>query len=91
MESYLTALTEVTEKVRLGGGERAREQHQKRNKLLPRDRINTLVDSGSSFLELSPLAGLDLYEDWTPSGGVITGIGQINGFFFLFFFFCSFS
>lgn len=79
MESYLTALTEVTEKVRLGGGERAREQHQKRNKLLPRDRINTLVDPGSSFLELSPLAGLDLYEDWTPSGGVITGIGQING------------
>jgi 3-methylcrotonyl-CoA carboxylase beta subunit len=79
MEGYLSELAEVTEKVRLGGGERAREQHQKRNKLLPRDRINTLVDAGSSFLELSPLAGLDLYEDWTPSAGVVTGIGQING------------
>ena len=80
MNKYLSELKEVTTKVRLGGGERAREQHQKRNKLLPRQRIDTLLDPGSPFMELSPLAGFELYEDWTPSGGVITGVGQIQGF-----------
>jgi 3-methylcrotonyl-CoA carboxylase beta subunit len=68
--------------VRLGGGARARERHVARGKLLPRDRIDTLVDPGSPFLELSPLAGWDMYgsdgQD-APAAGIITGIGRVHG------------
>ncbi|TDL45545.1 carboxyl transferase domain-containing protein [Microbacterium oleivorans] len=62
-----------------GGPERARERHTARGKLLARDRIDTLLDVGSPFLEIGALAGLDLYEDDCPSGGVVAGIGLIHG------------
>ena len=62
-----------------GGDERARERHLARGKLLPRDRVTRLLDPGSPFLELSPLAGLGLYEDEAPGGGIITGIGRVSG------------
>lgn len=62
-----------------GGPERARERHTARGKLLARDRIDTLLDVGSPFLEVGALAGLDLYEDDCPSGGVVAGIGLIHG------------
>lgn len=62
-----------------GGGEKARERHQQHGKLLPRDRIERLLDPGSYFLELSALAGYELYEDDVPGGGLITGVGRING------------
>ncbi|HET7588405.1 MAG TPA: carboxyl transferase domain-containing protein [Gammaproteobacteria bacterium] len=63
----------------LGGSERARKKHVERGKLLPRDRIETLLDTGSPFLELSPLAANGLYDDQAPAAGVIAGIGQIHG------------
>lgn len=67
------------EKIKLGGGEKARKRHIDRKKLLPRDRIDQLIDSGSAFLELSQFAGYELYDDDVPAGGIITGIGIVNG------------
>jgi 3-methylcrotonyl-CoA carboxylase beta subunit len=61
------------------GPERARERHVARGKLLPRDRVDTLLDRGSPFLELSPLAANGMYDDEAPGAGVITGIGRISG------------
>jgi len=63
----------------LGGGEQAREKHQARGKLLPRERVAALLDRDSPFLELSPLAGYGLYNGSAPCGGVITGVGQVHG------------
>ncbi|WAQ99364.1 MCCB-like protein, partial [Mya arenaria] len=63
-----------------GGGEKARERHVSRNKLLPRDRINKLLDPESPFLELGQLAGYELYKgEDVPAGGIITGIGRVAG------------
>jgi 3-methylcrotonyl-CoA carboxylase beta subunit len=62
-----------------GGGIKARERHQQHGKLLPRDRIELLLDPGSHFLELSALAGYELYDDAVPAGGIIAGIGCITG------------
>ncbi|KAJ6816391.1 methylcrotonoyl-CoA carboxylase beta chain, mitochondrial [Iris pallida] len=62
-----------------GGGAEALRRHRGRNKLLPRERIDRIVDDGSSFFELSQLAGYDLYEEPLPSGGIITGIGPVHG------------
>jgi len=65
--------------VALGGGEKARERHTSRGKLLPRDRVDALLDWGSPFLELSPLAAHGLYGGDAPSAGIITGIGRVAG------------
>jgi 3-methylcrotonyl-CoA carboxylase beta subunit len=62
-----------------GGPPRARERHQSRGKLLPRARVMTLIDSGSPFLELSPLAANGMYEDDIHGAGLITGIGRVEG------------
>ena len=62
-----------------GGSERARERHVARGKLLPRDRVMNLIDSGSPFLELSPLAANGMYDDAIHAAGIITGIGRIEG------------
>jgi len=66
------------ERAGLGGGEEARRRHTARGKLLPRDRIQALLDPGAPFLELSPLAAHDLYEGQAPGAGLITGIGRIH-------------
>ena len=63
----------------LGGPERSRERHVARGKLLPRDRVEALLDPGTAFLELSPLAAYDMYDGEAPGAGIITGIGRING------------
>jgi 3-methylcrotonyl-CoA carboxylase beta subunit len=63
----------------LGGSQRARERHQARGKLLPRARIETLIDHGSPFLELSPLAANGMYDDAIHGAGLITGIGRVEG------------
>jgi 3-methylcrotonyl-CoA carboxylase beta subunit len=63
----------------LGGPERSRARHVERGKLLPRDRVDTLLDPGSPFLELSPLAADGLYDGDAPGAGIITGIGRISG------------
>ena len=60
-----------------GGPPRARERHLARGKLLPRQRVMTLIDSGTPFLELSPLAANDMYEDAIHGAGLITGIGRV--------------
>jgi 3-methylcrotonyl-CoA carboxylase beta subunit len=65
--------------VRLGGDEKARARHVARGKLLVRDRIDRLLDPGSPFLELAPLAGWELYDDPVPAGGLVAGIGRIEG------------
>jgi 3-methylcrotonyl-CoA carboxylase beta subunit len=62
-----------------GGPERARERHVARGKLLPRDRIDALLDEGSPFLELAPLAATGMYDDESPAAGVIAGIGLVAG------------
>jgi 3-methylcrotonyl-CoA carboxylase beta subunit len=62
-----------------GGPERARERHVARGKLLPRERIDTLLDEGSPFLEIAPLAATGMYGDESPAAGVIAGIGLVEG------------
>ena len=62
-----------------GGPERARERHVARGKLLPRDRVDALLDPASPFLELSPLAAAGMYDDEAPAGGIITGVGRVSG------------
>ncbi|WP_405660951.1 carboxyl transferase domain-containing protein [Streptomyces sp. NBC_00079] len=64
---------------RLGGGEKARARHTARGKLLPRDRVDTLLDAGSPFLELAPLAADGMYDGAAPAAGVIAGIGRVSG------------
>ena len=61
------------------GSESSRERHVQRGKLLPRDRVDTLLDRGSPFLELSPLAAYQLYDDEAPGAGIITGVGRVSG------------
>ncbi|HVX43787.1 MAG TPA: carboxyl transferase domain-containing protein [Mycobacteriales bacterium] len=63
----------------LGGSEAARSRHRQRGKLLPRDRIDALLDPGSAFLELSPLAAHGMYDDQAPGAGLITGVGRVSG------------
>ncbi|HWM03778.1 MAG TPA: carboxyl transferase domain-containing protein, partial [Actinophytocola sp.] len=66
-------------RARLGGGEKSRQRHVDRGKLLPRDRVESLVDPGSPFLELSPLAASGMYDDEAPAAGIITGVGRVSG------------
>ncbi|MBN9736965.1 MULTISPECIES: carboxyl transferase domain-containing protein [unclassified Pseudonocardia] len=64
---------------RLGGPERSRTRHVERGKLLPRDRVDSLVDPSSPFLELSPMAAHGMYDDQAPGAGMITGVGRVAG------------
>ncbi|TXL70351.1 methylcrotonoyl-CoA carboxylase [Vineibacter terrae] len=79
MQARVDELRDKVEQVRLGGGPEARERHIKRGKLLPRERVRTLLDPGSPFLELSQLAAYDMYDNAAPSAGVITGVGRVSG------------
>ena len=63
----------------LGGDERSRKRHTERGKLLPRDRVERLIDPGSPFLELSPLAAFGMYDGDIHGAGIITGIGRVSG------------
>ena len=65
--------------VALGGPEEQRIRHQKRGKLLARDRIDMLLDPGSPFLEIGQLAAHGLYNNEAPSAGIVTGIGRVSG------------
>ncbi|MBS4727244.1 methylcrotonoyl-CoA carboxylase [Mycobacterium sp. SM1] len=81
-EAHLALVAQLRDKlaaVALGGPERARERHVGRGKLLPRDRVNGLLDPGSPFLEIAPLAADGMYDDECPGAGIITGIGRISG------------
>ncbi len=79
MQSLVNNLQKTIEKISLGGGEKARTRHIKHGKLLPRDRLQHLLDLGSPFLELSQLAAYNVYKDEVAAAGIISGIGQING------------
>ncbi len=79
MEGLLTDLRECANTVSAGGGAQAREKHLKRGKLLPRERIDRLLDPGSPFLECSQLAAWGMYDNEVPAAGVITGIGRVSG------------
>lgn len=72
-------LKEKLSLIQQGGGAKYRERHVARGKLLPRQRIDALLDAGSPFLELSPLAAMDVYEDEVTAAGIITGIGRVAG------------
>eukprot|EP00898_Chlorokybus_atmophyticus_P007853 jgi/Chlat1/8069/Chrsp73S00602 len=80
MGALVAQLRSAVSIVLLGGGSTAVERHRARNKMLPRERIDRLLDPGSPFLELSQLAGHNLYgKEVVPSGGIITGIGRVHG------------
>ena len=79
MGKLVDDLREKTAQVALGGSEDARAKHLARGKLLPRERVNSLLDPGAAFLELSPLAAWDMYGGEVPAASVITGIGRVNG------------
>jgi 3-methylcrotonyl-CoA carboxylase beta subunit len=79
MQAQVDDLLQALAKVQEGGPEAARSKHLARGKLLPRQRIQLLLDKNSPFLELSPLAALDLYDNHVPCAGIITGIGRVQG------------
>jgi 3-methylcrotonyl-CoA carboxylase beta subunit len=79
MQSLVDDLNAKLAKAALGGGDDARKKHTSRGKMLPRDRVQGLLDVGSPFLEFSPLAAEDLYDNAAPSAGIITGIGRVSG------------
>jgi 3-methylcrotonyl-CoA carboxylase beta subunit len=77
MSGLVADLHKKLDAVRQGGAERARDKHTKAGKLLPRERVERLLDPGSPFLEIAPLAALDLYDNDAPCAGIVTGIGRI--------------
>ncbi|MGA1376074.1 MAG: carboxyl transferase domain-containing protein [Steroidobacteraceae bacterium] len=79
MRELVADLRQRLQEVSVGGGPAARERHVARGKLLPRERIDMLLDPGTPFLELSPLAAHDMYGGEAPGAGLITGIGRIAG------------
>ncbi|XP_047721851.1 methylcrotonoyl-CoA carboxylase beta chain, mitochondrial isoform X1 [Prionailurus viverrinus] len=80
MKVLVNQLHERAQKIRLGGSEKARERHVSRGKLLARERVDSLLDPGSPFLEFSQFAGYQLYaNEEVPAGGIITGIGRVSG------------
>lgn len=79
MDALCTTLSETLQNIRLGGGEKARARHLGHGKLLPRERIEALLDAGSPFLEFSALAAYDVYDDNVAAAGIICGIGRISG------------
>ncbi len=79
MNRIIDDLTTRFSLIRNGGPAPARERHIERGKLLPRDRVDQLLDPGSPFLELSQFAGFGLYNDESPCGSIITGIGMVSG------------
>jgi len=78
-QQILSQLSDRIQQVQMGGGEEAIARHRKRNKLLARERVQLLCDPDTPFLELSPLAAWDMYENDAPSAGIVTGIGVVEG------------
>jgi acetyl-CoA carboxylase carboxyltransferase component len=79
MRELVEELKKKTAQARVGGDEAARKHHTEQKKMLVRDRIDRLLDPGSPFLELSPLAGNDLYDGAAPCAGLVTGVGRVSG------------
>jgi len=79
MEKLVEDLKAKVAKAAQGGGEDARKKHRARGKLLPRDRVQMLLDPGTPFLEFSQLAAYEMYHNAAPAAGIITGIGRVSG------------
>ena len=79
MRALVTELKEKLNQVAGGGGEASRARHTSRGKMLARQRVDLLIDPGTAFLELSPLAAHGLYGGDVHSASIITGVGQISG------------
>jgi len=79
MQLLIQKLKETTARVQLGGAEKSQQRQREHGKMRVRERIDALLDTGSPFLELSALAGYQLYEDDVPAGSIICGIGQVMG------------
>ena len=79
MRALVGDLRAKVAKVALGGDESARAKHTARGKLLPRERVRTLLDPGSPFLEIGQLAAFGMYDGEAPAAGMIAGIGRVSG------------
>src|SRR5688572_4182229 len=78
MQQLVSELGERLERARQGGGPKYLQRHREQGKLPVRERIQRLLDPGSAFLELSPLAAFAMYEDEAPGAGIVTGIGRVS-------------
>ncbi|PAV47897.1 methylcrotonoyl-CoA carboxylase [Pseudomonas sp. HAR-UPW-AIA-41] len=79
MQRQVDELQRLLNHIHQGGGAKAQERHTSRGKLLPRERINALLDTGSPFLEVAPLAAHEVYGEDVPAAGVVAGIGRVSG------------
>lgn len=79
MVRHMAKLRDTLDLVKRGGSSQAREMHESRGKLFVRDRLKKLFDNNTPFLELSPLAAYDMYENEAPAAGIVTGIGVVHG------------
>ena len=80
MDNLVGDLSKLAKTIHAGGGESAKAKHHARGKLHARERIDALLDAGSPFLEVGMLAGHEMYDDHIPCGGIVTGIGTVNGY-----------
>jgi 3-methylcrotonyl-CoA carboxylase beta subunit len=79
MRGLVADLRTIVSDIAKGGGEKARDRHLSRGKLLPRDRVDGLLDPGTPFLEFSQLAARNVYDEPVPAAGILTGIGRVAG------------
>ena len=79
MKALVADLREKVAKITMGGDEASRQKHVARGKLLPRERVRTLLDPGTPFLEIGQLAAFCMYGGEIPSASIVTGIGRIAG------------
>jgi 3-methylcrotonyl-CoA carboxylase beta subunit len=79
MRGLLDELAQRTARAALGGNEAARRKHVARGKLLPRERVEHLLDPGAPFLEIAPLAANGMYHDEVPGAGLVAGLGMVRG------------
>src|SRR5918992_294185 len=79
MQALVDEYRTRVEQVRQGGGAKYLARHREQGKLPVRDRIDALIDPGSAFLELSPLAAWGMYDDDAPAAGIVTGVGRVSG------------
>ena len=79
LDKVMAKYAELHSRISKGGPQKSRDKHVERGKMLARDRVTALIDPGSPFLELSPLAAHEVYDEDVPSAGVITGVGTVEG------------
>jgi acetyl-CoA carboxylase carboxyltransferase component len=78
-QELVQTMRDLLASIRQGGGEQYQARQREQGKLFVRERIDKLLDAGSAFLEIAPFAAHELYGDWTPSAGIVAGIGRVSG------------